>query len=38
MDAMQQQQMSQASRAAYRQRVLAVSRALVLLSEGEYGW
>ncbi len=38
MDAIQQQQMSQASRAAYRQRLLAVDRALALLSEGEYGW
>ncbi|WP_461516163.1 TraR/DksA family transcriptional regulator [Porticoccus sp.] len=30
--------MSQASRAAYCQRLLAVDRALALLNEDEYGW
>lgn len=38
MDAMQQQQMSQASRTAYRGRLQAVEQALALLSSGEYGW
>ena len=38
MDALQQQQMSHASRAAYRKRLVAVEQALRSLDEGEYGW
>jgi|TARA_R110001592_G_scaffold113452_1_gene312543 RNA polymerase-binding transcription factor len=38
MDALQQQQMSHASRAAYRKRLVAVEQALQSLDDGEYGW
>jgi DnaK suppressor protein len=38
MDALQQQQMSHASRAAYRKRLVAVEQALRSLDEGNYGW
>lgn len=38
MDALQQQQMSHASKAAYRKRLVAVEQALRLLDNGEYGW
>lgn len=38
MDALQQQQMSHASRAAYRKRLVAVEQSLRLLDDGEYGW
>ena len=38
MDERQQQQMSQASRAAYRKRLVAVEQALRSLDDGGYGW
>ena len=38
MDALQQQQMSQASRAAYRKHLVAVEQALRSLDDGGYGW
>ena len=38
MDALQQQQMSNACRAGHRKRLLAVEHALSALDQGNYGW
>ncbi|MBQ0712513.1 MAG: TraR/DksA family transcriptional regulator [Porticoccus sp.] len=38
MDALQQQEMSNACRTGYRKRLLAVEQALLALDQGDYGW
>ena len=38
MDAMQQQQMANANRAAYQRRLQHIDQALKLIAEGEYGY
>ena len=38
MDALQQQQMSNACRTGYRKRLLAVEHALSAMDQGDYGW